>query len=99
MEKTRRGSAYFVNNFVHVRLPTLEPIRAALTSQEISFDTKFSPSQSRVTLPLNISYTQQDLQNCHLDYNICFQRKYPINGLQNSHREYYFVSALSTQQK
>ena len=43
-------SAYFVNNFVHVRLPTLEPIRAALTSQNLLFDTKFSPSQSHVTL-------------------------------------------------
>ena len=52
MEKNRHGSAYFVNNFVHVRLPTFEPIRAALTSQDLSFDTKFSPSQSRVTLPL-----------------------------------------------
>ena len=51
MEKNRRGSAYFVYNFAHVRLSTLGPIRAALTSQVLSTDTKFSPSQSRVTLP------------------------------------------------
>ena len=56
MEKKRRGSAYFVNNLVHVCLPTLEPIRAALTSQDLSFDTKLSPSQSRVTLPLSNTY-------------------------------------------
>jgi len=31
----------------------LGPIRAALTSQDLSFDTKFGPSQSRETLPLN----------------------------------------------
>jgi len=37
---------------VHVRLSTLKPIRAALTFQDLSTDTKFSPSQSRVTLPL-----------------------------------------------
>jgi len=36
-----------------VRLSTLGPIRAALTSQDLSSDTKFSPSQSRVMLPLN----------------------------------------------
>jgi len=31
----------------------LGPIRAALTSQDLSYDTKFGPSQSRKTLPLN----------------------------------------------
>ena len=38
--------------FVHTHLSTLKPIRAALTSRDLSSDTKFSLSQSRVTLPL-----------------------------------------------
>jgi len=38
------------NNFAHAHLPTLGPIRAALTYQDLYFDTKFGPSQSRDTL-------------------------------------------------
>ena len=52
MEKNRRRSAYIVYNFAHVCLSNLGPIRVALTSQVLSTDTKFSLSQSRVTLPL-----------------------------------------------
>ena len=50
--KNRRWGTIFVNYFVHTHLSTLKPIRAALTSQDLSSDTKFGPSQSRVTLPL-----------------------------------------------
>ena len=52
MVNNTRWSAYFINNFVHARLSTLKPIRAALTSQDLSSDTKFAPTQSRVMLPL-----------------------------------------------
>ena len=53
MVNNRRWSAYFINIFVHARLSTLKPIHAALTSQDLSFDTKFAPTQSYVMLPLN----------------------------------------------
>ena len=53
MVKNRRWSDYFVNNFVHERLSTLKPIRAALTSRDLYSDTKFSQSQSRVKLRIN----------------------------------------------
>ena len=54
--KNRRGSAYLINNLEHVRLPSFGPIRAALTYQDLSFDTKKPLVKSRVTLPLNIYY-------------------------------------------
>ena len=43
-----------------MQLVTKGTIRAALTFQDLSSDTKFSPSQSRETLPLNLS---SDVQN------------------------------------
>ena len=53
MVNNRRWRAYFINYFVHARLSTLKPIRAALTSQDLSSGTKFAQTQSRVTLPLS----------------------------------------------
>ena len=59
MVNNRRWSAYFINNFA--RLSTLKPIRAALTSQDLSSYTKFAPTQSRVTLPLMTKCTYKKL--------------------------------------
>ena len=50
--KWRQRSPKNVRNFVHTHLSTLGPIRAALTSQDLSLDIKFGPFQSRETLPL-----------------------------------------------
>ena len=53
-ERKKIGAEEFISLITSrtVSLSTSEPIRAALTSQDLSTDTKFSPSQSRVTLPL-----------------------------------------------
>ena len=48
----RKTANKFIRNFVYTNLSTTGPIRGALTSQDLSSDTKFSPSQSHETLPL-----------------------------------------------
>ena len=50
--KWRRGSTKNARIFVYTPLSGLIYNCAALTSQALSSDTKFSPSQSRETLPL-----------------------------------------------
>jgi len=52
-------------NFVYTNISTSGTIRAPLTSQDLSSDTKFSPSQSRVALPFKFhkGTVPQDLQS------------------------------------
>jgi len=52
--KNRATLTYNARIFANTPLSELIYIRAALTSRDLSSDTKFSQSQSRVTLPLNI---------------------------------------------
>jgi len=83
IEKNRRWRVSFVNNFVHVRLSNLGPIRAALTFPDLSSDTKFSHSQSRVTLSLNILVFHLIIV-CYSDgwtYRTCRStRPYPVSA-------------------
>ena len=61
---------------MHVHLSTLGPIRAALTFQDLSVDTKKQAFKSRVTLPLKgasheiemgqIWYQKKDLEKLEL---------------------------------
>ena len=49
-----RRSANFARYFAHTNLLTFKIFRAVITSQDLSFDTKFGRLKSRDTVPLRV---------------------------------------------
>ena len=68
MQKHRRWTTIFDHNFEFKHLQLLKTIRAALTFQDLSSNTKFDKSQSRETLPLR--YHNWKKWNTH-EFDIC----------------------------